>query len=140
MKLKIKKVREGVITPTRAYEGDAGLDLYVSKVDMTAPDMVKYFLGVAVEIPTGYVGVLCSRSSTFKKRHVLTNGVGIIDSGYRGEIMAICQVDPRSLLYKPGEKAFQLILVPFIAPEIEEVENLSDSERGEGGYGSSDNK
>lgn len=97
-----------------------------------------YGCGLAVEIPEGYVGLVFPRSSNAKKDLLLSNSVGVIDSGYRGEIMAKFKtLRPLPQMYKVGERFAQLIIMPIPDIEWEEAEKLSDSERGTGGYGSS---
>lgn len=144
MELNFKRLDDKAIMPIRAHESDAGLDLTAVDITLEPNDcgqtVVVYHSGLAVEIPEGYVGFLFPRSSIAKKSIFMTNGVGVIDSGYRGEIMAKMHVttDAAPAVYKIGEKFAQLIIMPLQSITIKEVVDLSDSERGEGGYGSSD--
>ena len=144
MELNFKRLDDKAIMPIRAHESDAGLDLTAVDITLEPNDcgqtVVVYHSGLAVEIPEGYVGLLFPRSSIAKKSIFMTNGVGVIDSGYRGEIMAKMHVttDAAPAVYKVGEKFAQLIVMPLQSITIKEVVDLSDSERGEGGYGSSD--
>jgi len=144
MELNFKRLDDKAIMPIRAHESDAGLDLTAIDITLEPNDcgqtVVVYHSGLAVEIPEGYVGLLFPRSSIAKKSIFMTNGVGVIDSGYRGEIMAKMHVttDAAPAVYKVGEKFAQLIIMPLQSITIKEVVDLSDSERGEGGYGSSD--
>ena len=146
MELKFKRLDiEKAIMPIRAYKGDAGLDLTATDITLEPNEcgqtVVVYHTGLAVEIPEGYVGLLFPRSSIAKKSMFLTNCVGVIDSGYRGEIMAKMHIttDAAPAIYKVGEKFAQLIVMPLIDVDVVEAAELSESDRGEGGYGSSNN-
>ena len=146
MKVKIKKLNEGAIVPSYSKQGDAGLDFTAVEISRDNVGNITYHTGLAVEIPEGYVGLLFPRSSISKKQQFLTNSVGVIDSGYRGEIMA--KFKPvmgsyESILdlfesneYQVGDRIVQLIILPYPQIEFEEVEELSVSERGYGGFGS----
>ena len=147
MELKFKRLdTENAVLPIRAYSGDAGLDLTASNITLEPNEcgqtVVVYHTGLAVEIPEGYVGLVFPRSSISKKSIFLTNAVGVIDSGYRGEITAKMHVttDAAPALYKVGERFAQLIVMPIPDVTISEVAELSNTERGDGGYGSSDTK
>lgn len=136
MKVKIKKLNENAVIPHYAKEGDAGLDLTATKVKHEKGN-VKYFSGLAIEIPRGYVGLLFPRSSNSKKDLLLTNSVGVIDSGYRGEITAVFKKTKYiAETYKVGERFAQLVILPYPEIELEEAEELSVTERGSNGYGS----
>ena len=117
--------------PTRAHPTDAGLDLAASETTHIAP-------GVAVAIPEGHVGILAARSSlAVKKAMTLANGVGIIDSDYRGEIkIPIIPLDGCHNLIQAGQKIAQLIILPIALPTVEVVNVLPESVRGLGGFGS----
>ena len=137
MKVKIKKLVENAVIPRYAKSGDAGLDLTVTKVKHKK-GKVKYYSGLAFEIPQGYVGLLFPRSSNANKDLLLTNSIGVIDSGYRGEVTAVFQ---KTTLLQPekyhiGERFAQLIILPYPQIEFEEVEEISTTERGANGYGS----
>ena len=148
MELKIKKLSDKAIMPIRAHEGDAGLDLtttsITSEINECGQFILVYHSDIAVEIPDGYVGLLFPRSSIAKKSIQFTNAVGVIDSGYRGEIMAKVRNtsgDSIPAVYKVGEKFAQLVIVPYVSDiTISEVSELQESDRGTGGYGSSDTK
>lgn len=139
LSIKVKKLVDHADLPKYSREGDAGLDL-------TATDMyhdrehgfVEYGTGLAVEIPRGYVGLLFPRSSISKKSLSLANSVGVIDSNYRGEIklrFRPTQDIPEE--YSVGERVGQLLVIPYPEVQLEEVEELSDTNRGAGGFGSS---
>ena len=146
MKVRIKKLHEGAKVPSYSKEGDAGLDFTAVEISRDNVGNITYHTGLAVEIPQGYVGLLFPRSSISKKQQFLTNCVGVIDSGYRGEIMA--KFKPvmgtydtilelfESNEYQVGDRIVQLIILPYPQIEFEEVEELSSSERGHGGFGS----
>lgn len=145
MKVKIKKLHEDAVIPKYAHESDAGMDLHCVQRGWDDYGNVVYFTGLAFEIPSGYVGLLFPRSSVCKKELSLTNSVGVIDSGYRGEVMMKFSntENPKEPylytdgnLYEVGERIGQLIIMPY--PKIEFVlsDELGDSERGSGGYGS----
>lgn len=139
MKLKIKKLDERAVMPRYAKPGDAGMDLTAIGCDLDAGRMqVRYRFGLAFEIPEGYVGLIFPRSSVVKKDMTLANCVGVIDSGYRGEVTAVFNMLPRARgdIYNVGERIAQLVVVPFAHCEIEEADELSETERGVGGYGS----
>lgn len=136
MKVKIKKLHENAVIPKYAKDGDAGLDLTITSKKQIDSEHIKYGFGLAFEIPKGYVGLLFPRSSCYKQRQLLSNAVGVVDSGYRGEVSAI-MIGASEYSYNIGERAVQLIIMPYPQIELEEVSQLSDSERGSGGYGSS---
>lgn len=142
--LKVKKIHEKAVLPTKAHSTDAGLDItcidITTEVGEDAVITLVYHSGIAIEIPEGYVGLLFMRSSISKKSISLTNAVGVIDSGYTGEVMGKFKVNTTSIpaIYKPGEKFAQLIIMPIPTVNLEWAEELAESERGEGGYGSSD--
>lgn len=145
MELKFKRLKDEAILPIRAHKGDAGLDLTCTEITTELNEcgqvILVYHTALAVEIPEGYVGLLFPRSSIANKALMATNSVGVIDSGYRGEIMfkmkATTDVVPA--IYKPGEKFCQLVIVPYLNDiTISESAELSESDRGEDGYGSTD--
>lgn len=140
MKIKIKKLTEDAVLPVKAHASDAGFDLTAASCTIDENGALVYGTGIAVEIPDGYVGLVFPRSSIAKKDIMLSNCVGVIDSGYRGEVMA--KFKPTNFfncrsIYGIGERIAQLIIMPIPEIEFEEVEELSESERGTGGYGSS---
>lgn len=138
MKVKIKKLVENAIIPNYAKNGDAGMDLTATSKTYDELGNVVYGTGLAMEIPKGYVGLVFPRSSICKTDLILTNSVGVIDSGYRGEIMAkFAYVSMQNKKYDVGDRIAQIIILPYPTIEFEEVDKLSETERGEGGYGSS---
>ena len=137
MKVNIKKLVPEAVIPQYAKQSDAGLDLTAVSKNMT-DDFVEYGTGLSVEIPDGYVGLLFPRSSVSKYDLVLANSVGVVDAGYRGEVklrFKHLQYAGGFNIYKIGDKVAQLIILPIPKIELIEVDELSDSERGEGGFG-----
>jgi len=143
MEVKIKKLDPNAVIPTYAKDGDAGMDLVATKIISNTTFDITYGTGIAMEIPKGYVGLVFPRSSIRKTDLSLTNSVGVIDSGYRGEIQAtfkkvfgendirISQTD-----YKVGDRIAQIIIVPYPKIKFVEVDDLTTTERGDGGFGS----
>lgn len=149
MNIKIKKLSQEAVIPTYAKPGDAGMDLTAIGASWDGPE-VTYHTGLAVEIPEGYVGLLFPRSSVYKTGQSLTNCVGVIDSGYRGEIMlkfrrSLHVLSPDQRMYQKykeyniGDRVGQLLIMPFPYIEFKEVAELNETSRGEGGYGSTGN-
>jgi len=148
MEIKIKKLSEEAIVPKYAHSTDAGLDLTATSREYKDGIYV-YGTGLAVEIPKGYVGLIFPRSSNYKQDLLLTNSVGVIDSGYRGEIKFMFRDYNRVVLpgentgnkiWQVGDRIGQLIIMPYPSIELKEVSELSDSDRGEGGFGSTGTK
>jgi dUTP pyrophosphatase len=144
MKVQIVKLDEKAIIPSFAKQGDACVDLIaVSKKEEI--DYIQYGTGLAMEIPEGYVGLIFPRSSISNQDLNLANSVGVVDSGYRGEF--ICRFkkyfnkEKNSIRteYKIGDKIAQLMIIPIPQIEFEKVDKLSESERGNSGFGSSGN-
>jgi len=138
MQVKIKKLHNNAVIPQYAKAGDAGVDLVATEVIDGYGFSVTYGTGLAMEIPEGYVGLVFPRSSIRKYDISLTNCVGVIDSGYRGEIQATFRKEAGipSKRYDVGDKIAQMIILPYPSIEFMEVEELSDTERGMGGFGS----
>ena len=142
MVVKIKKLDPKAVTPAYAKAGDAAVDLTaisIAKVDRDEFGYMEYGTGLAIEIPEGHVGLLFPRSSISNSGLILTNSVGVIDSGYRGEIKFRFKHIPDTAYYRPGDRIGQLIIMPYPQIDFQEVEELSSTERGEGGFGSSGN-
>lgn len=139
MKVKIKKLNQIAKLPEYAKEGDAGLDFTATRVVSEDEAQIMYGTDLSIEIPNGYVGLLFPRSSIKKYELTLANSVGVIDSGYRGELMAVFnkKVGNYSKKYNVGDKIFQLIIIEYPKIELEESFELSNTERGEGGFGHS---
>lgn len=139
MKIKIKKLNPLAVVPKKAHQTDAGFDLHAVSKNYDDDGNVVYGCGLAFEIPEGYMGLVFPRSSNARTSLLLSNSVGVIDSGYRGEVTAkFKSISPlHEAEYKIGERFAQIIFLPIPNVELEVVEELSDSERGIGGYGSS---
>ena len=138
MKIRFKKLNQYAVIPAKAHPTDAGFDLTCTSVDEDlVKNIVTYGTGIAVEIPRGYVGLVFPRSSVYKVQLQLSNSVGVIDSGYRGEITFKFRiVHPHIRRYGLGERIGQLVILPYPEIEFEEADSLEDSDRGTGGYGS----
>ena len=141
MKLKIKKLNENAIIPTYGTEYSAGADLYAlldSAVEIAPHETTFIHTGISVEIPEGYCGLIFARSSMGAKRGLApANKVGVIDADYRGEIMvALHNHSEKTATVEPGERVAQLAIVPFLKAEFEESDDLTDTTRGSGGFGS----
>jgi len=139
MYLQFKKLNDLASVPTYANEGDAGLDLIATSVS-DSDSYQEYGTGLAAQIPHGFVGLLFPRSSISKTRHILRNSVGVIDSSYRGEIkirMGQISSEKELLTYSVGDKIAQLIIMEIPKLKVVEVEQLEETQRGQGGFGSS---
>lgn len=145
MLVKVKKLSENAKLPTYGSEFSAGADLYAATDDsIVIPSGETAFIGtgIAVEIPSGYVGLVYARSGlACKKGLAPANKVGVIDSDYRGEIkVAIFNHSKEDKTIEAGERVAQLIVAPFLKCEYEEADELSSTSRGDGGFGSTGNK
>jgi dUTP pyrophosphatase len=138
--LPIRRLREDAVLPTRAYDGDAGIDLSACEpAELPPSGRASVGTGLAIAVPDGYAGLVLPRSGLAAKHGIgVLNAPGLIDSGYRGEV--------RIILYNPGRETFrvepgmriaQLVLVAVETVRLQEVEELPESERGERGFGSS---
>ena len=136
MKVKIKRLHPEAVIPSYSKPGDAGMDLTSVDVSDDQYGCLTYHTGLAVEIPEGHVGLLFPRSSVYKTGQTLTNCVGVIDSGYRGEIMMKFSLSGNRNEYQIGDRVGQLIIMPFPSIDFVEVTDLSSTDRGDGGYGS----
>lgn len=155
LEVKIKKLSEDAVVPNYAHESDAGLDLTATSKSYDDYGNMVYGTSLAFAIPEGYVGLLFPRSSVSKKDLTLANSVGVIDSGYRGEIIFkfkpiakieelnndCCSVNDNDwhhdlAIYDVGDKIGQIIIVPIPKVTLALVDDLGDSDRGEGGFGS----
>jgi dUTP pyrophosphatase len=137
MKIKIKKIHPDAVIPQYAKPGDAGLDLYATEQIVLAPGQRGLVpTGLSMELPRGYVALVWDKSGISTKNG-MTTLAGVIDADYRGEYMiAMINLGQEVYTFEKGKKVAQLLIQPIERPEIEEVEELSDSSRGEGGFGS----
>jgi len=140
-KLAVTKLREDAVLPTRAYEGDAGLDLAAcERVELGPGERAAVPTGIAVAIPDGYAGLVMPRSGLAVKHGIgKVNSPGLIDSGYRGELKVVLLNTDRNepFVVEPGMRIAQLVVVPVATPDTVEVQELPASERGDKGFGSS---
>ena len=145
MEVKIKKLNKDAVIPAYAHDTDAGLDLVATSYEYKDDIHCHvYGTGLAIEIPEGHVGLLFPRSSNRKTESYLTNHVGVVDSGYRGEIMLSFKTrdfkeGEIQQLFKPyevGDKVAQLIIIPYPKIDLKVVDELSTTERGANGHGS----
>lgn len=140
MNIKIKKLKDDAVVPTRGSKYAAGADLYSAENDLYIEDRQTVMIGtgIAMEIPEGYVGLVYARSGLACKEGLApANKVGVIDSDYRGEIkVALYNQSGQKKLVKNGERIAQIVIAPFLAPEFTEVSELDETDRGEGGFGS----
>lgn len=151
MKVKIKKLNNDAIIPKYSMPGDAGMDLVAISKRYVDDLYIEYCTGLAIEIPIGYVGLIFPRSSISNTDLTLSNSVGVIDSGYRGEIKFRFKVSAElatyvedklgaerrdAVYYDVGDRIGQLIILPYPKIELEEVQELSETKRNNGGYGS----
>ena len=164
MKIQFKKLVPEAQKPKFGKPGDAGADLVATSVDFSREDQIVYGTGLAVEIPEGMVGLVFPRSSVRNYDLIMSNSVGVIDSGYRGEIMVtfnikmdlllIDELDsaeslqelsdtmfdiPYDNVYQVGDRIAQLVIIPVPLIQYTEVEELSETSRGTGGHGSTGN-
>jgi dUTP pyrophosphatase len=141
MTLKVRRLDARATLPTRAYPGDAGLDLCALEEGVLAPgERASVRTGIAVEIPDGEAGLVLPRSGLASRHGIaLVNAPGLIDSGYRGEVRVLLLNTDRDAAFTigAGDRIAQLVLVKVQTPAVEEVEELAVSERGAGGFGSS---
>ena len=141
MILKIKKLHPNAVIPTYAKDGDAGMDLVATSIISETTSQITYGIGIAMEIKDGFVGLVFPRSSIRKTRLQLSNSVGVIDSGYRGELQATFNkitttIENQKNDYKVGDRIAQIMIIPYPQIKFEKVDELSDSDRGKGGFGS----
>ena len=138
MRVRIKKLNPNAVIPKYAKDNDAGLDLVATTIKENTTFQITYGLGIALEIPDGFVGLIFPRSSIRNTELILSNSVGVIDAGYRGELQATFNKSNGldSIAYKVGDRVCQLIIIPHPIIELEEVSELNNTERGDGGFGS----
>lgn len=146
MDVKICKLSEDAVIPTYAHPGDAGMDVVATSVNIT-DDYIEYGTGLSFEVPEGYCMLIFPRSSNSKKDLILANSVGILDSTYRGELKlrfkkcyqpVIYGLVARTV-YNVGDKVGQIMILPYPQINFIEVDSLSETERGDGGFGSTGN-
>ncbi|MFH7903023.1 MAG: dUTP diphosphatase [Candidatus Aenigmatarchaeota archaeon] len=137
MELKVKRLNENAKLPERKREGDAGLDLYsIEDIEINPNEIKSVSTGIAIEIPKGYVGIIKDRSGlAIKGLHVLA---GVIDENYRGEIkIVLINLGKEKIFLEKYSRVAQLLILPYLKCNVKEVEELSETERGNSGFGSS---
>lgn len=146
MELKIKKLKENAKIPHRATNGSAGMDLYAcidDSVTLAPGQLTVIPTGIAIELPNNTCAAFLYARSGLGVKHgiCLSNGVGVIDSDYRGEVcVGLCNVSDKPYVIEPFERVAQMVIAPVLTPDVVEVDELSDTARGEGGFGSSGRK
>lgn len=143
MEVRIKIVDGGTV-PQKAHDTDAGFDCYARTCEVLTETMqVRYNLGFSIEIPEGHVGLVFPRRSVCRQDLQLSNSVGVIYSGYSGEVSAVFNLvairgEFDVKIYKTGDRVAQLIIIPYPEVQLVESDTLSETERGKGGYGSTE--
>ncbi len=137
MILKVKKLSSDSVLPSYAHPGDAGLDMFANeKVKILPGQAVKIKTGISVEIPKGYVGLVWDKSG-MATNHKLKKLSGVIDSGYRGEVLlSLINLSNVTYILEKGHKVSQMLIQKVETVKIKEVKNLSETKRGKGGFGS----
>lgn len=137
MNIKIKKLHNNAIIPKHAHYNDAGMDLFcIESFEMLSNERKSIPIGIAIEIPDGYVGLIWDKSGISQKYGIKTFG-GVVDAGYRGEIcVGLMNLSDKSFKFEKGYKIAQLLIQKIENVEIEEVNELNDTSRGDGGFGS----
>lgn len=135
-KIAAKKMSEEATLPTRAHEGDAGMDLYAPEDALIPAGQGKMVRsGIAVALERGYVGLIADRSSMAKKG--LKTAGGVIDAGYRGEIQVVFwNLSETDIVIKKGDRMAQMLIMPVVTPSVFESKDLDSTTRGSGGFGS----
>lgn len=142
MKLKIKRLKDNAKIPKRATNGSAGMDLYACiehNITLEPGQLTIVPTGIAIELPDNTCAAFLYARSGLGVKHgiCLSNGVGVIDSDYRGEIcVGLCNVSDKPYVIEPDERIAQMVIAPVLTPEIVETTELSNTQRGEGGFGS----
>ncbi len=140
MELKVQLLSDSATLPTRSHDGDAGLDLYAAEPAHIGPgERWQVATGIAVEIPAGHAGLVLPRSGLAQRHGIsLVNAPGLIDAGYRGEVkVLLLNNDPAEIFrIEPGDRIAQLLVTPFVSVEPQQSEALSETGRGDGGFGS----
>ena len=144
--LKIKKVRENAVVPKYATQGAAGMDLYACIDEAQTLEPGKLLMiptGIAIVLPDSSLAAFIHARSGLGVKHgiCLSNGVGVVDSDYRGEVcVGLCNVSDKPYTIEPFERVAQMVIAPYLMAAFEEADALKDTERGEGGFGSTGTK
>ncbi len=137
MEIKIKKIHPNAKIPKYSKEGDAGMDVYATS-KREGDKFIEYGTGLSFEIPDGYVCLIFPRSSLSNKDLILANHVGVLDSGYRGELIIRFKKVGEDV-YEVGDRIVQIMVLPYPYVEFKEMKKLSETERGNGCFGSTGN-
>ncbi len=137
VELKIKKLKDNALVPKSAHEGDAGIDLHSTEAHVLEPgQQTLVSTGISMAIPDGHVGLVWDRSG-FAAKHSIHTLAGVIDSGYRGEVKVVMiNLGKEKFQIDEGMRIAQLLVQPVARPDIKEAEDLEETKRGEGGFGS----
>ena len=135
MKVNVKRLHPEAVVPSYNIDGDAGIDL-TATTRTEQREYIEYGTGLAIKIPEGHAGLLFPRSSISKMALTLANSVGVIDSNYRGEVKLRFKDAMLGRTYNIGDRIGQLLILPYPKIELTEVEELSNTDRGNGGFGS----
>ena len=142
MTIRYKRLTDNAVAPVKAHASDAGLDLTCTSIDTEVNEcgqlILVYHTGLALEIPEGYFGAIVPRSSIYKKSLMQTNHIGVVDSNYRGEVLVKMRTttDVVPAVYKPQERFAQLLILPVPEVQFEEAEQLTETDRSKGSFGS----
>ncbi len=142
MKVRIKKLKEEAVIPSYSYNQDACFDLTAISIDTVQTQdyaYIEYGTGLVIEIPDDHVGLIFPRSSISKQGLILSNSVGVIDPGYLGEIKFRFKYIAGTSYYNVGDRVGQMMIIPRPKIEFDVIEDLGDSQRGDGGFGSTGN-
>lgn len=134
LEIKVKKIHPDAVIPKYAKEGDAAMDVVAVGVEVN-DKFIEYKTGLVLEVPVGYACFIFPRSSVTKEDLMLKNSVGVLDSGYRGELVLRFQKLGEKI-YSVGDRVGQIMIIPYPYVTVKEVKELSESERGTGGFGS----
>ena len=135
--MNIELVGHTPCAPSYAHPGDAGMDLYAARDAVVTGETVLIPTGVAVAVPDGHVGLVCPRSGLSKHGVTVANAPGVVDAGYRGEVMVrLTTTSTTPYQVHRGDRIAQLLIVPIFRPEVTVVDRLDNTERGAGGFGS----
>lgn len=138
LKIRLKKINPNAVAPSYSKDGDAGMDLTSVTIISNTFDQITYGTGICLEIPRDYVGLVFPRSSIRKYDLELSNSVGVIDSGYRGEIqLTFNKINSKHAIYNIGDRIGQIMIIPYPSINFIESDDLTITERGDEGFGSS---
>ena len=145
MNMKIKKLTETAVIPTRGSNQAAGYDLYAdleNAIEVKPHETVKIHTGISMAVPEGYFGAIFARSGLSTKKGLRpANCTGVVDSDYRGPVIVALHNDSEvAQLVEPGERIAQMVVMPYLAVDFDVVDELDETERGEGGFGSTGRK